>query len=125
MKRFDLVFRDFGGELKTCYPKLYREEISNANGFILIHAKEIAASFPAIIEMVADIQNIRKKPRPSILVIENKQDQKNPFHDLKITKRSFEMDGVLNYTGAVSAKTNSNIEDAIAFLVKDIEKQNK
>jgi len=34
------------------------------------------------------------------------------------------MDGVLNYTGAVSAKTNSNIEDAIAFLVKDIEKQN-
>ena len=132
LKRFDLVFRDFGGELKTFYSELYRDEILSADGFILIHAKEIAASFPAIIEMVADIRNIEKHHQSSsssssssssILVLENKHDQKNPFDDLKVTQRSFEMHGVLNYEGAVSAKTNSNIEESIAFLVKDIDKK--
>ena len=117
LKQFDLVFKDFSGDLHVSHPELYREEIQRADGFILVHSKESPHSFAQVIERVADIQNATQRPYPAILVIENKCDMQSCFDSL--TKKSFEMEGLLNES--VSAKTNIKIEEAIAKLIKQIE----
>ena len=120
LKQFDLVFKDFSGDIRVAYPELYRDEIHKADGFILVHSKESPTSFVQVIEMAADIRNAthhHNRPSPAVLVVENKSETQSCFDSL--TKKSFQIEGLLNES--VSAKTNTKIEGAIANLIKQIE----
>uniref|UniRef100_A0A7M5X7U2 Uncharacterized protein n=1 Tax=Clytia hemisphaerica TaxID=252671 RepID=A0A7M5X7U2_9CNID len=120
LKQFDLVFKDFGGDLKTFYPELYKDEVKSADGFILVHTENIPESFAEVLEMVADIQHARRQ-EVSIMILENQSERQNQFDVFKVTRKSFIMEGMLN--DSVSAKMNYRVDESIAELVKEMEKK--
>ena len=125
LKQFDLLFKDFGGDLRSSYPELYREEIMKADGFLVVHSRESPHSLAEVLEITVDIRKARQQY--NILVAENKCD--NSDNQLlsefeSMSRKPFQMEaGLLNES--VSAKSNMNVEEAIALLVKKIEHNNK
>lgn len=120
LKRFDLVFHDYSGTFNTLHAKMYRSEIENNDGFILVHTKNEIESFPQVLEMVSDIKKMKGKDS-CVLVVENKCDELCYYGDTRASRRSFDMDGCIN--SAVSSKNNKNITEAIAMLVKEMDKK--
>ena len=120
LKQFDLIFHDFSGSFSTLHSRVYRDEIENNDGFILVHTKNEIESFPQVLEMVSDIKKLKGKDS-CVLVVENKCDELCYYGDTRASRRSFDMDGCLN--SAVSSKKNKNIDEAIGMLVKEIEEK--
>ena len=118
LKRFDLTFRDFAGDLKTQNTSVYRNEIETSDGFVLVHTKNELESFPTILELVADIKKIKKRDC-CILALENKCDDLCYYGSMRSNRRSFDLNGCIN--AAVSAKTNKNVSEAIAELIEEME----
>lgn len=117
LKQFDLVLHDFNGRIRSQYTEVYREEIHKADGFIVVHSKDKMDSFPEVIEIVADISNL-KEEKPPILVLENKSDLRSENF-----RRSFHLEYATS-SEIVSAKTSKNIQESIAGLVHQIENVN-
>lgn len=113
LKQFDIEFFDFGGNIKKDFVEAYKDQISNAHGFILVYSHDIMESLSNIVEIVADI-NILKQ-NPAILVLSNKCDLNSNYSDIP----SLELHNCKHM--AVSAKDNYQVNEAISSLIYEIE----
>ena len=113
LKQFDIEFFDFGGNIKKDFVEAYKDQILNANGFIVVYSHDVMESLSNIVEIVADIKTL--KQNPAILVLSNKCDLNSTYSDLP----SLELNNCRHMK--VSAKDNYQVNDAISSLIYEIE----
>ena len=52
----------------------YKQLLLEADGFLLVHSKDNRQTYMQLIELVSDIQKLRKRKNPPIVVVGNKND---------------------------------------------------
>ena len=94
----------------------YKQLLLEADGYLLVYSKENRHTYMKLIELVADVQKLRRRTNPPIVVVGNKKDLEHG-HTLGIHDSELAVLGSFPHFN-VSAVENDGLQEAFKCLVQ-------
>ena len=98
----------------------YKRKILESDGFLLVYSKESRQSYMKLIELISDIQKLRKNRTPPMVIMGNKTDLNQNTLQAKESERIV-FGSVPHFN--VSALDNTGIQESFKALVRMIDEE--